>query len=166
MVKLSNKLSKLRKDSKTEENKDSKRKNKEVDEYNEKLFESRNPLADQIDPLGAKVLIRLFKLHLYNSSGLWTGGRTIQEMSASEMKKINKQADESIQLQDRGVVIKTSDSCVNVSKLTPGTIIDLDPSAFHPGRMSRFIEKTNVNTPFDNYFIVPEFIIDNILKTN
>lgn len=140
--------------------------NKKVDEDNAKLYENRDPETDKIDLLGPKVLVRMFKLKLYNKKGMYTGGRTHEVLSKSEMRKNIEQLPDHMQFQDKGVVIQVSDNCTESfkAKVTPGTVIEVDPTAFNPGRMQRWIHKDNVTNDFDNYFIIPEFVIENIVK--
>lgn len=140
--------------------------NKKVDEDNAKLYSERDPEADKIDLLGTKVLVRMFKLKLYNKKGMYTGGRTHEVLSKSEMRKNVEQLPDHMQFQDKGVVIQVSDACSEPfkAKVQPGTIVEVDPTAFNPGRMQRWIHKDNVTNDFDNYFIIPEFVIENIVK--
>lgn len=140
--------------------------NLKTDELNDNLYKNRDPESDKIELLGPKVLVRMLRLKLYNKQGLWTGGRTHEVLSKSEMRKNVEQLPDSMQFQDRGVVLKVSDACSDnfKSKVTPGTIIEVDPTAFNPGRMQRWIHKDNVTNDFDNYFIIPEFVIENIIK--
>lgn len=139
--------------------------NKRVDDYNESLFAEHDPIVDNMILIGPKLMVRLFRLKMYNPDGIWTGGRTQEIISESEMKKKKVQLNENMQYQERGVVVKVSDDCSeNVkNKIKPGLVIDLDPVAFNPGRMQRWLHKDNVNNQFDNYFIIPEFIVENIL---
>lgn len=139
--------------------------NKKTDEYNDSLVPNRDPESDRIILLGAKVLVRMYRLKLHNKQGMWTGGRTHEVLSKSEMKKNIEQLPENMQFQDRGVVLKVSDGCSEAfkEKVTVGTVIEVDPTAFNPGRMQRWIHKDNVTNNFDNYFILPEFIIENIV---
>ena len=142
--------------------------NKKVDDYNNTLYTERDITTDKITLLGPKVLVRMLRLKLYNKQGIWTGGRTHEVMSKSEMRKNIEQLPDNMQFQDRAIVIKVSDSCSDLfkEKVTPGTIIEVDPTAFNPGRMQRWLHKDNVTNNFDNYFIVPEFIIENIIENN
>jgi len=140
--------------------------NKKIDEQNDKLYSERDPAADKIILLGPKVLVRMLRLKLYNSAGMYTGGRTHEVLSKSEMRKNVEQLPDHMQFQDKGVVIQVSDTCTEnfKAKVTPGTIVEVDPTAFNPGRMQRWIHKDNVTNDFDNYFIIPEFVIENIVK--
>ena len=94
-----------------------------------------------------------------------TGGRTQEILSESEMKKKKVQLSENMQYQDRAVVIQVSEGCSEGVKnsIRPGMVVDLDPVAFNPGRMQRWLHKENVNNEFDNYFTIPEFIVENIV---
>lgn len=140
--------------------------NKKVDEYNDSLFETVDPIVEKMELLGPKVLVRLYRLKMYDANGVWTGGRTTEVISESEMRKKKVQLSENMQYQDRAVVIKVSKGCNEDLKnsIKPGDIIDLDPVAFNPGRMQRWLDKDNVNNPFKNYFIIPDFIIEGILR--
>jgi len=137
--------------------------NKKVDDYNNSLYIERDPITDNFELLGAKLLVRMYRLKVYNTTGMWTGGRTQQVISESEMRKKTEQLPENMQYQDRAVVIKISQDCSDAfkNKVVPGDIVDLDPVAFNPGRMQRWLHKDNVNNAFDNYFVVPEFIVEN-----
>lgn len=139
--------------------------NKKVDEYNNSLFETRDEITDRIILIGAKLLVRMYRLKIYNKEGIWTGGRTREEISESEMRKKKVQLSENMQYQDRAVVIQVSEGCSDAVKNTikPGMVVDLDPVAFNPGRMQRWLHKDNVNNEFDNYFTIPEFIVENIV---
>lgn len=139
--------------------------NKKVDEYNNSLFETRDEITDRIILIGAKLLVRMYRLKIYNKEGIWTGGRTREEISESEMRKKKVQLSENMQYQDRAVVIQVSEGCSDGVKNTikPGMVVDLDPVAFNPGRMQRWLHKDNVNNEFDNYFTIPEFIVENIV---
>jgi len=139
--------------------------NKKVDEYNDTLYTERDPASDQIILLGPKVLVRMLRLKLYNKNGMWTGGRTHEVLSKSEMRKNIEQLPDNMQFQDRAVVLQVSDNCSDwfKEKVVPGTIVEVDPTAFNPGRMQRWLHKDNVTNSFDNYFILPEFIIENIV---
>lgn len=140
--------------------------NKKVDEYNNNLFNTADPIVEKMELLGSKVLVRLYRLKMYDANGVWTGGRTTEVISESEMKKKKVQLSENMQYQDRAVVLKVSKGCSEELKnsVKPGDIVDLDPVAFSPGRMQRWLDKDNINNPFNNYFIIPEFIIENILR--
>lgn len=142
--------------------------NKKVDEYNDTLYETRDEICDRMTLLGSKVLVRVYRLKMYNTSGMWTGGRSQEVISESEMRKKKEQLPEHMQFQDRAVVIKVSEGCSEHIKngIKPGDVIDLDPTAFNPGRMQRWLRKDNINNSFDNYFVIPEFIIENTLTKN
>lgn len=139
--------------------------NKKVDEYNDSLFETRDEIVDRIILIGPKLLVRMYRLKMYNTTGMWTGGRTQEVISESEMRKKKVQLSENMQYQDRAVVIQVSEGCSDGVKNTikPGMVVDLDPVAFNPGRMQRWLHKDNVNNEFDNYFTIPEFIVENIV---
>lgn len=137
--------------------------NLKIDNYNNSLYSKRDPITNSFELLGAKLLVRMYRLKIHNADGIWTGGRTQQVISESEMRKKTEQLPENMQYQDRAVVIKISQDCSDAfkNKVVPGDIVDLDPVAFNPGRMQRWLHKDNVNNAFDNYFVVPEFIVEN-----
>jgi len=139
--------------------------NEKVDKYNEALFDSADEITKRIVLIGPKLLVRMFRLKMYNTDGIWTGGRTQEILSESEMKKKKVQLSENMQYQDRAVVIQVSEGCSEGVKnsIRPGMVVDLDPVAFNPGRMQRWLHKENVNNEFDNYFTIPEFIVENIV---
>ena len=129
------------------------------------LFDSADEITKRIVLIGPKLLVRMFRLKMYNTDGIWTGGRTQEILSESEMKKKKVQLSENMQYQDRAVVIQVSEGCSEGVKnsIRPGMVVDLDPVAFNPGRMQRWLHKENVNNEFDNYFTIPEFIVENIV---
>ena len=49
--------------------------NKRVDDYNESLFAEHDPIVDNMILIGPKLMVRLFRLKMYNPDGIWTGGK-------------------------------------------------------------------------------------------
>ena len=137
-----------------------------VDELNESLYETRNPIVDQINLIGNRVLIRLYRLQKYTKEGFMVGGRTQEVKSESELRKKIVDMDDSMQFQDRGVVIAISSDCTEAfrEKVKPGSIVDVDPHLFASGRSQRWLEKDNTAVRFDNYFIMPEHAIEYVIN--
>ena len=44
--------------------------NKKVDEYNNNLFNTVDPIAEKMELLGSKVLVRLYRLKMYDANGV------------------------------------------------------------------------------------------------
>lgn len=132
-----------------------------VDTYNDTLFETSDKSLKNMKMLGNKVLLRLFKLQRYDKRGIFIGGRMIEKMSKSELNKTLVEAPEETQFQEKGVVIKVGEGCSEQFKslVKPGDIVDIDPTSFNP-RNQRWIQKTTVHKPYDNYFVVSEFGIE------
>lgn len=138
-----------------------------VTTYNNRLLETKDPVVESMVILGPKVLLRLFKLQKYTEAGAYCGGRTLTVMSKSEMNKEIVEAPDDVQFQERGVVVAISDDCsANFkAKVKVGDIVDIDPST-NIQKQQRILHKETIIAPFDNYFLVSEFAIENVVKSN
>ena len=137
----------------------------EINNYNDTLLETLDPVLENRMLLGPKLLIRLFKLQKYNEKGIYVGGRQIEKMSKSELNKTLVDAPEEAQFQERGVVVKIGQGCSESFKslVQVGDIVDIEASLFNP-RNQRWLHKTVLNSKYDNYFLIPEFGVEFIEK--
>jgi hypothetical protein len=133
-----------------------------VDEYNKFLFDSRNPSVDNIELVGKKLMIRLFKIQKYTEDGMYVGGFVEEVKTRSDLGTKLVQRSEDNQLQEKGVVISVSEDCSDYvkSKIKPGTIVYLDPTRFSPGRAYRALDTSLANRGFDNYFVIHEDVVE------
>lgn len=138
-----------------------------VDDYNNSLYELRNPLIDKVELTGNRILVRLYRLQFYTKDGMYIGGRKQTVMSRSELDKKIVDAPNEAQFQERGVVVKISPFCSPEFKqlVKEGDVVDIDPGSF-TGKAQRWMEKELVNSEFDNYFIFSEYSVEMVHKKN
>lgn len=138
-----------------------------IETYNNTLLETANPKTKEMELLGPRVMIRLFKLQRYNIAGVYIGGRTIEVMSKSELNKQIVEAPDDVQFQERGTVINISSDCSEAfrNKVKIGDTVDLDPNT-NINKLQRFIEKETIDEKFDNYFLIHEGAVEAVFKQN
>jgi len=132
-----------------------------ITEYNTWLFINRDPMVDKIEIIGAKVMIRMFKLYKYTKDGMYIGGRTIEVPTESGTRKRIEELPDDFQYQQRGVVVNIGLGCSEHFKnnIKVGDVVDIDPSTAG-GKGQRWLHTDTISSKFDNYFLVSEHAIE------